>query len=147
MKSLLIIGIFLASVSAVTSCAPSEESTPRASSSPAHAQESRGDGSRYVNGTDLVRPTDYREWPFIGSALGLTYEGETVSPATPPTFTNTFVNPASYRAFMQTGRWPNETIFVLEFRRSQTDAVPNEGGALSRRLVGDRSRGEGFPIS
>lgn len=135
MRSLLIIGIFLASISAVASCAPSEESTSRASF-PANAQESQSDGSRYVNGTALVRPADYREWPFIGSGLGLTYDAETASPERPPTFTNTFVNPASYRAFMRTGSWPDETIFVLEFRRSQTDAVPNEGGRFQGDLLG-----------
>ena len=85
-----------------------------------------GDGPRYTDGTNLVRPPDYREWPFLGSGLGLTYEGETAPPA--PNFTNVFVNPSSYRAFMQTGAWLNGTVFVLELRRSQTDAAPNRGG-------------------
>ncbi|MGH9256484.1 MAG: cytochrome P460 family protein [Vicinamibacterales bacterium] len=80
-----------------------------------------GDGPRYADGTNLVRPPDYREWPFLGSGLGLTYEGETTPPT--PNFTNVFVNPSSYRAFMQTGAWPNGTVFVLEVRRSQTDAT------------------------
>jgi len=86
-----------------------------------HGQQSQGDGPRYTNGTSLVRPTNYREWPFVGSGLGLTYEGETAPPT--PNFTNVFVNPSSYRAFMQTGAWPNGTVFVLELRRSQTDAT------------------------
>ena len=85
-----------------------------------------GDGPRYADGTNLVRPPDYREWTFLGSGLGLTYEAETASPA--PNFTNVFVNPSSYRAFMQTGAWLNGTVFVLEVRRSQTDAAPNKGG-------------------
>ena len=93
------------------------------------------DGPRYANGTSLVRPTDYREWPFIGSGLGLTYEGDAASPAAPPAFTNAFVNPASYRAFMQTGRWPNGTLFVLEIRRSQTEAAPNKGGRFQADLL------------
>ena len=85
-----------------------------------------GDGPRYADGTNLVRPPDYREWTFLGSGLGLTYEAETASPV--PNFTNVFVNPSSYRAFMQTGAWLNGTVFVLEVRRSQTDAAPNKGG-------------------
>ena len=99
-------------------------------------QSALSDGPRYLDGTSLVRPVDYREWPFIGSALGLTYETKTASPDAPPTFTNVFVNPSSHRAFMETGEWPNGTVFVLEFRRSQTEAAPNKGG----RFQGDLSR-------
>ena len=39
------------------------------------AQERAGnDGPQYTNGTSLVRPTDYREWIFLSSGLGMTYE-------------------------------------------------------------------------
>ena len=92
------------------------------------------DGPRYTNGTSLVRPTDYREWPFLGSGLGLTYEAEGRSAPASPAFTNTFVNPSSYRAFMQTGRWPNGTVFILEIRRSATEAAPNNGGRFQAEL-------------
>lgn len=95
--------------------------------------EPPADGPRYVDGTNLARPANYREWPFIGSGLGLTYEGETNT--APPAFTNVFVNPSSYRAFMQTGRWPNETLFVLEIRRSETGSSPNRSGTFQGELV------------
>lgn len=99
-------------------------------------QQPRPDGPRYANGTSLVRPADYREWPFLGSGLGLTYESETAPSTAPPTFTNVFVNPSSFRAFVQTGTWPNGSVFVLEFRRSQTEAEPNRGGRFQGALVG-----------
>jgi hypothetical protein len=93
-----------------------------------------GDGPRYTNGTSLVRPTDYREWPFIGSGLGLTYPGETAPPT--PNFTNVFVTPASYRSFVQTGAWLNGTVFVLEVRRSQADAtLVIQGGRFQTDLL------------
>jgi hypothetical protein len=98
-------------------------------------QQTLSDGPHYLNGTSLVRPTDYREWPFVGSALGLTYKDETASSDAPPLFTNVFVNPSSHRAFMETGMWPNGTVLVLEFRRSQTDAAPNKGGQFQGDLV------------
>lgn len=98
-------------------------------------QQPQANTPRYANGTSLVRPTDYREWPFIGSGLGLTYEGDTVSPTAPPAFTNAFVNPSSYRAFIQTGTWPDGTVFVLEIRRSQTEAAPNKGGRFQTDLL------------
>ncbi len=98
-------------------------------------KQTLSDGPRYLNGTSLVRPIDYREWTFVGSALGLTYEAKTASPDAPPTFTNVFVNPSSHRAFMETGVWPSGTVFVLEFRRSQTDAAPNKGGRFQGNLL------------
>ena len=100
------------------------------------AQQPPRDGPRYRDGTSLMRPTDYREWTFLGSGLGLTYENETARAADAPPFTNVFVNPSSYRTFMQTGTWPNETIFVLESRRSQTNAAPNVAGRFQGELLG-----------
>ena len=90
------------------------------------------DGPQYTSGNALVRPANYREWVFIGSALGLTYDPA----ANNTTFTNVFVNPAAYRGFMSTGRWPDKSVFVLEFRASATDAPPNTTGRFQTRLVG-----------
>jgi len=90
------------------------------------------DGPQYASGNALVRPANYREWVFIGSALGLTYDPA----ANNTTFTNVFVNPAAYRGFMSTGRWPDKSVFVLEFRASATDAPPNTNGRFQTRLVG-----------
>ena len=88
-------------------------------------QQPQSDAPRFTTGTSLQRPSDYRAWPFLGSGLGLTYEGG----ADAPNFTNTFVNPSSYRAFLDTGRWPNGTTFVLEFRRglAETKLGPGSG--------------------
>jgi Cytochrome P460 len=98
------------------------------------AQQPQRDGPRY-DGMSLVRPVDYREWPFLGSGLGLTYNQGGASNAAPP-FTNVFVNPSSYRSFMETGTWPNQTVFVLEPRRSETNAAPNVGGRFQGEMLG-----------
>jgi len=98
------------------------------------AQQSQGDGPRY-SGTALVRPTDYREWIFLSSGLGMTYEPPSANPR-PPTFGNVFVNPSSYRSFMQTGKWPDRTIFVLEFRNSDSEASINKSGRFQTGLAG-----------
>ena len=99
-----------------------------------YAQQSQRDGPRY-DGMTLVRPVDYREWPFLGSGLGLTYDGGGAANAAPP-FTNVFVNPSSYRSFMETGMWPNQTVFILEGRRSETNAAPNVGGRFQGEILG-----------
>ncbi|MBM3777780.1 MAG: cytochrome P460 [Acidimicrobiia bacterium] len=96
-----------------------------------------GDGPHYVDGTTLVRPADYREWPFLGSGLGMTYEpAEGLQATAPQLFTNVFVNPSSYRAFMDTGRWQDGTIFILEFRNSSGEASINRAGRFQTNLVG-----------
>src|SRR5713226_7660004 len=56
------------------------------------AQQAPTDGPRYTSGTNLARPTDYREWPFVGSSLGLAYTP--LPEGAPPPFTNVFVNPS-----------------------------------------------------
>jgi hypothetical protein len=108
------------------------------------AQAPSDDGPRY-NGTSLLRP-DYREWIFLGSGLGMTYQA---TPSQSPAFTNVFVNPSSYRAFLQTGRWPDRTVLLVEVRASasehsinqsgryQTNQVALEGHVKDARLGGD----------
>jgi Cytochrome P460 len=98
------------------------------------AQQPQRDGPRY-DGMTLVRPVEYREWPFLGSGLGLTYDNPNAANAAPP-FTNVFVNPSSYRSFIETGTWPNQTVFVLESRRSETNAAPNVGGRFQGEMLG-----------
>jgi cytochrome P460 len=99
-----------------------------------YAQQPQRDGPRY-DGMSLLRPSDYREWPFLGSGLGLTYNEANAPNAAPP-FTNVFVSPSSYRSFMETGTWPNQTVFVLELRRSETNAAPNVGGRFQGEMLG-----------
>ncbi len=100
------------------------------------AQQAPGDGPRYTNGTNLVRPADYREWPFLSSGLGMTYQPSARSESAPPSFTNVFVNPSAYRSFMQTGTWPDKTILVLEIRRSDSEASINKGGRFQTGFAG-----------
>jgi hypothetical protein len=104
----------------------------------AQSQPPAADGPKYENGTDLLRPADYRSWPFIGAGLGMTYDGERgTQAATPddPRFTHAFVNPSSYAHFMRTGTWPDGTVFMLEFRASQTEGSINRAGRFATRLT------------
>jgi len=92
-------------------------------------------GPQYANKVNLVRPPDYREWIFVSSGLGMEYNP---LPGTPGgnSFGNVFVNPSSYRAFMKTGKWPDRTIFVLEFRGSTSEGSINKAGRFQAQLVG-----------
>jgi Cytochrome P460 len=101
------------------------------------AQQVRDDGPRYTNGTNLVRPTDYRDWSFLGSGLGMTYDESSAGAqsSAPQLFSNVFVNPSSYRSFMETGKWPDKTVFVLEFRNSGSEASINKAGRFQTTLA------------
>ena len=68
----------------------------------------------------------------------MTYEDRSASerpPQAPPSFGNVFVNPSSYRSFMQTGKWPDKTIFILEVRASAGDASINKAGRFQTGLA------------
>jgi hypothetical protein len=86
------------------------------------------DGPRYGADGKLLRPTDYREWIFLTAGLGMTYGPAATADASSPRFDNVFVNPSSYRSFMQTGRWPDKTIFILEIRNSASEGSINRAG-------------------
>ena len=43
-------------------------------------------------------------------------------------FDNVFVNPAAYRAFKETGTWPDKTVLVIEGRAAESRASINQRG-------------------
>ena len=61
---------------------------------------------RFNASGELQRPADYRSWVFLTSGLGMTYGSTSSDAGRPAPFTNVFVNPEAYRAFMASGRWP-----------------------------------------
>lgn len=103
------------------------------------AQSGADDGPRYRNGAELVRPDDYREWQFLSTGLGMTYEAEgggaAGSGARPARFQNVFVNRSAYRAFKETGVWPDGSIFVLEIRRAASESSINVAGNFQSDLL------------
>ena len=106
-----------------------------------HAQQSVA-GPQFTSSGELIRPPDFREWTFVTSGLGMTYNqpapqtGSAQAPtAHTPNFTNVYVNPSSYRAFMKTGQWPDKTMFVLEVRASTSEGSINKGGHFQTSLV------------
>jgi Cytochrome P460 len=116
------------------------------------AQQPAGAAVSYTATGELLKPANFREWVFLSAGLGMTYNPPAAAPAgapeRSPSFTNVYVNPASYQAFMGTGAWPDKTIFVLEIRGSATEGSINLGGRYQTELraveaeVKDSSRPE-----
>lgn len=88
---------------------------------------------RYTADGQLTLPGDYREWVFLSSGLGMTYQRE--SAGRPPAFTNVFVNPVAYRAFIATGKWPDKTMLVLEIRASASKGSINQAGSYQSDVL------------
>jgi hypothetical protein len=95
-----------------------------------------GDEPRFTSDGQLVRPDKYREWIFLTSGLGMTYGPvEAVTSAANPQFDNVFVTPRAYKAFMETGQWPDKTMFALEVRSAATKGSINKGGHFQEGMV------------
>ena len=115
-----------------------------ASHLPMQAQGARTGTPAYSNDGKLVRPDDYREWFYLTSGLGMTYGPAGAGRA--PMFDNVFVTRESYRQFMQTATWPEQTMFILEIRGAETNVSINNGGQTQGGIVAieaevkDRSR-------
>ena len=86
------------------------------------------DGPHFTTAGELLLPKDYRQWVFLSSGLGMTYGPAAQANPTDPLFDNVFVDPSSYRAFLETGHWPDHTMFILEVRRSTSKGSINNGG-------------------
>lgn len=92
------------------------------------AQQPAGDGPMLQAEHKLGFPSNYREWMFLSSGIGMNYGPNAPAEGAPQSFTNVYVNPSSYKAFMTTGKWPDRTMFVLEIRGSATEGSINKTG-------------------
>lgn len=92
------------------------------------AQQPASDGPVLQADNALAFPADYREWMFLSAGLGMNYGPNAPAAGQPQSFTNVYVNPSSYRAFMKTGAWPDRTMFVLEIRGSASEGSINRTG-------------------
>ena len=89
---------------------------------------------QFTKDGELIRPTNYREWIYLTSGLGMSYGTRAASAENPP-FDNVFVQPAAYRVFKETGQWPERTMFVLEIRKSDSHSSINKAGHFQSDLV------------
>lgn len=89
---------------------------------------------QFTKDNQLIRPANYREWIYVTTGVGMSYTPEKTHAANPE-FDNIFVAPAAYRAFLQTGKWPDKTMFVLEVRSSASHGSINQGGHFQSDLV------------
>ena len=98
-------------------------------------QEAPGQAPAFTAGGELSRPSDYREWVYLTSGLGMTYGPAQPAAGRPPLFDNVFVTRAAYREFLRSGSWPERTMFILEGRRGVENVSINNGGRTQGDLA------------
>src|SRR5262245_25875502 len=87
-------------------------------------------------GTDtLLRPDGYREWVFVGSSLGLRYD-EGKKQADQLEYKNVYIDPAAYRAYKETGVFPEGTALVLETAVGEEKQEPGLRGSFQKEFSG-----------
>jgi hypothetical protein len=91
----------------------------------------------YDSAGNVVRPEGYRKWVFVGTSLGLRYEGEAGSEG-PGSFHNVYIQPEAYDAFTRTGVFPEKSILAMEVYSAGTKEPKSglTGGFYSDRLTG-----------
>ena len=126
---------------AVAVAAQAPAPAPASAAAPARVT----DGVSFTASGAVVRPPDYREWVYVTSGLGMSYAPEAQAAAAaaaaagqarPPVFDNVFVNRQSYRAFLESGRWPEGTMFILELRRGERHVSIDTGGQTQGVMLG-----------
>jgi Cytochrome P460 len=84
-------------------------------------------GPQYTSDGKLKLPEDYRTWVYLTTGFDMSYI-PSAQGADHHMFDNVFVNPESYKAFLETGTWPDKTMLVLEARMGEGKGSINQKG-------------------
>lgn len=101
------------------------QSNPARSTAP--AKIATVTGAVFEGKDTMLRPVGYREWVFVGSSTGLNYmpNPAPASANSEEDIKHVYINPAAYREFSKTGKFPEGTVMILEIAEA---ARKNEAG-------------------
>jgi hypothetical protein len=68
---------------------------------------------KYDDKGQLLLPADFRKWVFVGSSLGLSYFGEEKEIGE-QIFHHIYMQPQAYDTYVETGKFPEKTMLVME---------------------------------
>ena len=91
---------------------------------------------QYTADAQLKLPENYRAWVYLTSGFDMSYNPAMQMGGDHHMFDNVFVNPEAYKAFVETGTWPDKTTMVLEVRGAQGKGSINQKGNYQGELMG-----------
>lgn len=92
-------------------------------------------GPEFTQNGELKLPEHYREWVYLTSGFDMSYN-PAMRMGDQHMFDNVFINPEAYKAFENTGTWPDKTILVLEERGARGKGSINRGGNFQGDVMG-----------
>lgn len=93
---------------------------------PVPAAAQAGAAPQWTERGELVLPTGFHEWVFLGAPL--TPNGLNGGKAGFPEFHNVYVHPAHFAAYRRTGEWPEGTILLKELQLTRPGTNPDGSG-------------------
>ena len=99
----------------------------------AAAPEEKMPKPQYDEKGQLLRPADYREWMFLSAGYGMNYSP---GPDSHEMFTNVFVQRWAYDEFVKSGKWPEQSMFVIDERGAASRSSINQKGHYQTDLMG-----------
>ena len=87
----------------------------------------RGSGPEYTSDDQLKLPENYRQWVYLTTGFDMSYSAGAMA-MDHHMFDNVFVNPEAYKAFTETGTWPDKAMLVLEVRKAEGKGSINQRG-------------------
>jgi hypothetical protein len=100
---------------------------------PAASAQDKFPKPQYDEKGDLLRPADYRDWEFLSAGFGMNYSP---APGSHEMFTNVFVPRWAYQEFVNSGKWPDQMMFVIDERDAQSKGSINKTGHFQTELMG-----------
>jgi len=88
---------------------------------------------QYDEKGNLLRPADYRDWEFLSAGYGMNYNP---APGGHEMFTNVFVQRWAYQEFVNSGKWPEQSMFVIDERDAASRSSINQKGHYQTDLMG-----------
>jgi Cytochrome P460 len=99
----------------------------------AAAPDEKAPKPQYDEKGQLLRPAHYREWMFLSAGFGMNYSPE---PGSHEMFTNVFVQRWAYNEFLNSGKWPEQSMFVIDERDAASRGSINQKGHYQTNLTG-----------
>ncbi len=89
---------------------------------------------RFTEANELLLPEGYREWVFVGSSLGMSYNDGSTAPAKQK-YHHVYLQPDAYRQYRESGTFPEGTTLVMEVYSAGSKESINRQGSFSDEFL------------